>query len=77
MCGVFVFLIIADPEGGSWHKCFKKKKKERRKAEVSMTQCTVGVIGYILERFTLYWRSEQKKKKKCMCKCVSKSQMFT
>lgn len=26
-----------------------------------MTQCTVGVIGYILERFTLYWRSEQKK----------------
>lgn len=65
-CVVCLFLlIIADPEGGSWHKCFKKKKKEkkkkrkRRKAEVSMTQCTVGVIGYILECFTLYWRSEQ------------------
>lgn len=42
-----------------------------------MTQCTVGVIGYILERFTLYWRSEQKKKKKCICKCVFKSQTFT
>lgn len=40
-----------------------------------MTQRTVGVIGYILERFTLYWRGEQKKI--CICKCVSKSQTFT
>lgn len=44
MCGVFLF-IIADPEEGSWHKCYVEgKNKIKRKAEVCMTQCTVGVI---------------------------------